>query len=560
MKVPAGRGRETLAVALAVLAFVVLLGFAMYRLVQLERDNYASSGEGIIWALSQAQYEIQRLLLATTPGSFATADEIALRYDVLISRLNLLQEGPLAQRIAEAGRGNVAARAMADLLELEPLISSSGDQVERFSLRLARTMHQYLQPLGSIANELMIQNRIVDGQRRNSYNANIVQVIFSVFGIMATGAFLILRLMSSLGKSAAAEAQVRREKNFLDLLLVSSGEGIAAFDARLICTHWNEGMSKLFGVRAEKSLGRSIVELDPTVSGQNLDDVLKGSPSYLAPELRGDGTYLERVLHPIRLNDEVTGGILIVRDVTERYDAQRERQLREVYRDFVTMVSHQFRTPLAVIDSTMHRMVRRGSKMDEAELVERAKTIRVSVSSLTRLIDATLTAERVDAGIFDLALRPVDLEELIRSVCARYTELTPERRFQLDIRLGMALVCDALLIDQALANLVGNAVKYSPEAAPVEIVAVDDGLAVTIMVTDHGVGIPQPQQERVFDRFFRASTSTSIPGTGVGLYTARQIALLHGGDITLSSIEGQGSTFTLRLPHKIVPEMVRDAV
>lgn len=247
MRVPLDQRRGILVVVLAVFAFVVLLGFAMARLVAIERDTYASSGEGIIWALSQTQYEVQRLLLATAPGRHATPDEIGLRFDILLSRLNLLQDGPLGDRIAAAGRGNVVARARQDLLELEPLIASSGSQVERYSARLSRTMSQYLEPLGSIANELMIQNRIVDGQRRSNYNSSIVQVIVSTLGIMATGAFLIFRLVRSLGQSAIAEAQVRREKNFLDLLLESSGEGIAAFDADMACTHWNEGMTRQIG-------------------------------------------------------------------------------------------------------------------------------------------------------------------------------------------------------------------------------------------------------------------------------------------------------------------------
>jgi PAS domain S-box-containing protein len=543
-----GLRREFIVIALAVLAFVVLLSFAMTRLVTIERDTHSSSGEGIIWALSQTQYEIQRLLLATTPDRHATADEIGLRFDILLSRLNLLQDGPLARRIADAGRGNVAARAIEDLLELEPLIASSGNRVERYSARLSRTLLQYVEPLGSIANELMIQNRILDGQRRYSYNASIVQVIVSILGIMATGAFLILRLVRSLGKSAAAEAQVRRERNFLDLLLESSGEGIAAFDSQLICTHWNEGMARLVGLSAACCLGRAIGDADAAITVTDLGKVLGGQKLYLPPQREGDGRHLERVLNPIWLNGAVTGGILIVRDVTERYEAQRERQLREMYRDFVTMVSHQFRTPLAIIDSTMQRIVRRGSRMDEAELGDRARTIRVTVAGLSRLIDSTLATERVDAGVFDLTLRPVDMAQLMREVTERFIELSPERRIDLKLAHIEPLVCDSLLIDQALANLVGNAVKYSPKDKPVEVGLAEHEAEIVITVTDQGVGIPTHEQQQIFERFFRASTASDAPGTGVGLYAARQIATLHGGTIAVVSTPGIGSTFTLRLP------------
>lgn len=551
MKVPQDQRRGILVVALAVFAFVVLLGFAMARLIAIERDTYSSSGEGIIWALSQTQYEVQRLLLATAPGRHAMPDEIGLRFDMLLSRLNLLQDGPLGHRIAETGRANVIARARQDLLELEPLIASSGSQVERYSARLSRTMSKYLEPLGSIANELMIQNRIVDGERRNNYNSSIVQVMVSTVGIMATGAFLIFRLVRSLGQSAVAEAQVRREKGFLDLLLVSSGEGIAAFDATVTCTHWNEGMTRLFGLSTEQCLGSPMAGLDPALGPGDLEQVLQGRALYLAPHASNEGFYFERVLNPIWLNGVVTGGIVIVRDVTERYDAQRERQLREVYRDFVTTISHQFRTPLAIIDSTTHRILRRGSRMDEAELAERTQTIRGAVAGLARLMDATLTAERIDAGEFELALRPVQLTQLIRNVCARFAELLPDRQISLDLRLTEPTECDALLIDQALDILIGNALKYSPGGEPVEITAHLQGSDVLVTIADQGVGIPTEEQPRIFERFFRASTATGLPGNGVGLYTARQIARLHRGDITMAPGQRRGSVFTLRLPHRV---------
>ena len=556
MSLLVGQRREVLAVAIAVLAFVVLLGFALARLVTIERDTHSSSGEGVIWALSQTQYEIHRLLLATSLGRAAPPDEIGLRFDLVLSRLNLLQDGPMADRIAEAGRANVIDRARHDLLSLEPLIAGSGGRVERYSTRLSRVMGQYLEPLGAIANDLMIQNRIVDGERRSNYNSTIVQVIVSILGIMATGAFLIFRLVGSLGQAAAAEAQVRREKNFLDLLLESSGEGIAAFDTQMRCTHWNEGMTKLFGLPAVQCLGRNVAGFDPLLTDETLSQVLLGNVLYLAPQLGDDGIYLERTLSPVRLNGVVTGGIAIIRDVTERYDAQRERQLREVYRDFVTMVSHQFRTPLAVIDSTVHRIVRRGSRMDAAELNERAQTIRGAVAGLARLMDSTLTAERIDAGEIELSLRPVDMGQLIRDVSARYTELAPDREIRLDLALAAPLDCDPLLIDQALGNLIGNAVKYSPNTEPVEVSAVEDGNDMVITVTDYGVGILPVEQSRIFERFFRASTASGVPGNGVGLYTARQIARLHGGDISLAPSKDRRTMFTLRLPRQ-TPEVNR---
>ncbi|KKB80838.1 hypothetical protein VW35_01140 [Devosia soli] len=550
MKTPGGYRREVIAVGIAVLAFVVLLTFSLARLVEIERNTHASSGEGIIWALSQAQYEIHRLILATTLSRPASAEEISLRFDVVLSRLDLLENGPMAAQLAAAGRASVITRARTALLQLEPLIAGSGPDVARYSARLSRTMGQFLEPLGTIANDLMIANRVAEGERRSSYNASIVQVIVSILGIMVTGGFLIFRLVRSLGDAAAAEAQVRQEKSFLDRVMNASGEGIAAFDRALVCTHWNERMTELLGVSAGERLGRKLPALDPLFDETTLRRVLLGEEVYAVPDAREEGRYLEHLAFPIRHNGSITGGILVLRDVTERHNAQRERQLREVYRDFVTMVSHQFRTPLAVIDSTVHRMMRRGALMDGPEINTRAMTIRGAVSGLSRLMDSTLTAERIDAGQMELRLRETDLMQLLSDIRARFVDLAPERTITLEAD-GLALLsCDQVLLDQALGNLLGNALKYSPPEKSVSIRISENDRTVSIAVTDYGVGIPVSEQGRVFERFFRASNATTVKGSGIGLYTARQIARLHGGDITVASSPGE-TTFTMSLPKQM---------
>jgi signal transduction histidine kinase len=398
----------------------------------------------------------------------------------------------------------------------------------------------------------MIDNRIADGERRNSYNASIIQVIASILGIMVTGGFLIFRLVRSLGQAAAAEALVRQEKNFLDQIMEASGEGIAAFDTQMLCTHWSERMAELLALPADERLGRPLPG-DPIFVDDVLQRVLAGEEVYLAPQMADGGLYLERMAYPIRLNGAISGGIAIVRDVTERYDALRERQLREVYRDFVTMVSHQFRTPLAIIDSTVHRMMRRGPLMGAPEFNDRAMTIRNAVSGLSRLMDSTLTSERIDAGEMELNLRETDLGQLLSDIRTRFLDLTPERQIFLDIETAAFVRCDTVLVDQAIGNLLGNALKYSPAEQPVEVSMAASDEAIVIAITDHGVGIPAAEQPRIFERFFRASTASTVKGSGIGLHTARQIARLHGGDITARS-EPDTTTFTLSLPRHRLQE------
>jgi signal transduction histidine kinase len=176
-------------------------------------------------------------------------------------------------------------------------------------------------------------------------------------------------------------------------------------------------------------------------------------------------------------------------------------------------------------------------------------TIRNAVADLSRLMDSTLTAERIDAGEMDVSLRNTDMEQLLRAIQARFIDLFPERRITLTLEPLDTIECDAMLIDQAIGNLVGNALKYSPADQPVELSVAMAGSTIAIAVADHGVGIPEAEQPRLFERFFRASTATTVSGSGIGLYTARQIARLHRGDITVAS-GPEGTVFTLVLPRQ----------
>ncbi|HEY8610972.1 MAG TPA: HAMP domain-containing sensor histidine kinase [Roseomonas sp.] len=234
---------------------------------------------------------------------------------------------------------------------------------------------------------------------------------------------------------------------------------------------------------------------------------------------------------------------------------EREREVSRLHRAFVSMVSHQFRTPLAIIDSSAQRMIRRGAAMPPEEVSARAGKIREATRRLTRLMESTLNAARLEAGEINFTPRDCDLPALIHEVCAHQREIAPEAR--LDERLDglpARLRCDPTLVEQAVANLVSNAVKYSPPGAPVVLRGTTGaGGEAVVEVVDHGVGIPADEIGRVFDRFFRARTAEGVTGTGIGLAFARHVARLHGGDVTVVSEEGTGSTFTLRLPPAAPP-------
>jgi PAS domain S-box-containing protein len=227
----------------------------------------------------------------------------------------------------------------------------------------------------------------------------------------------------------------------------------------------------------------------------------------------------------------------------------RERETTNAYRSFVSMVSHQFRTPLAILDSSAQRILRRGQNITQDELVTRVQRIRNATGRLTRLVESVLNAAKLDAGRIELNPASCNLVDLVGEICDRQRELSNHA----DIRFSapdkpVQVYCDSMLIEQVVINLLSNAVKYSGDTPVVEIKIWTDGARAYCSVRDWGIGIPADEITKIFDRFYRARTATGIAGTGIGLNFAQKIMHLHGGEIQVESYEAAGSLFTFDLP------------
>jgi two-component system OmpR family sensor kinase len=228
-----------------------------------------------------------------------------------------------------------------------------------------------------------------------------------------------------------------------------------------------------------------------------------------------------------------------------------EQRLTLLQRNFVSMASHEFRTPLGIIDGHAQRMISLRDRLTAVELAERARKIRNAVRRMTQLIANLIGSSRLIDGRIGFNYHPtqVDLGAIVREACHLQRELTPDAHL-LDCPAVRPLMVygDASLLSQVLGNLVSNAVKYSPNGAPVTVTAVRDGEHVSVLIEDHGIGIPDTDRQRVFERYYRGSNTSGIVGSGVGLYLVKTIIDLHQGSIVLDSRENEGSRFTLRLP------------
>ncbi len=225
----------------------------------------------------------------------------------------------------------------------------------------------------------------------------------------------------------------------------------------------------------------------------------------------------------------------------------QERQVVAEQRQFLSMVSHEFRTPLAVIDGAA-QVVQMAASSDPDEVAARAGVIQRNVQRLIHLLDTWLTADRIESGMHGLSLEPVPLAEFLAELVQR-KQNGRERAIHLQLEaLPPTYTCDRQLLGAALHNLLANALKYSPEGSAIEVHArVVEGW-LHLEIADQGRGIPADQMAQIGQRYFRGRNTGGIPGLGLGLDLVRTVATLHGGRLDLESIEGQGTTARLVLP------------
>jgi two-component system OmpR family sensor kinase len=231
----------------------------------------------------------------------------------------------------------------------------------------------------------------------------------------------------------------------------------------------------------------------------------------------------------------------------------QEQRLALLQRNFVSMASHEFRTPLTIIDGHARRLIKMKDTVRPSEIDERAGKIRAAVLRLTHLIDNLLNSSRVIDGGTEFYFEPaeMDMAALLREVCQLHREMVPGADIIERLPATPMPMCgDAKLLLQVFSNLLSNAVKYSPGGGKIEVEAMIEGDEIVVAVADRGIGIPAGDLDRLFERYHRGSNVSGIVGTGVGLYLVKIAVDLHGGRIEVHSNEGGGARFCVRLPIK----------
>jgi len=226
----------------------------------------------------------------------------------------------------------------------------------------------------------------------------------------------------------------------------------------------------------------------------------------------------------------------------------KEKIINQLQAEFVSLVSHEFKTPLAIIKTSMDVLKRIGFNNEEV-FADQLQKVNKSVIRMNKLIESTLNLSRLESGKLEFKPIVFCVEDALLEVIERHKDLAPEAIFSLNINTDKRLFNgDRDLIEQIFTNLISNAIKYSKGIPDIKISCQIIDQHFEVSVTDSGIGMSESDLEKLFGKFFRSKNTVGIAGTGIGLYLVKQFIEMHHGDIKTQSEEGIGTTFTIFLP------------
>jgi PAS domain S-box-containing protein len=381
----------------------------------------------------------------------------------------------------------------------------------------------------------------------------------------------IRELNQSLERRIAERTQALREseKKFRNLF-EESRQGVMLHDENANFTEVNPAAAALFGIPKEDFVGRHPAEFaaefqpngerSEVVARREIERCLaEGAARFEWTHLHADGheVALDVVLSRIPNGDKNLMQA-VVTDISERKRAEeelkraleRERELNQLKSNFVSMVSHEFRTPLGIIQSSAEILNDYLDQLAPDERSEQLLSITKNARRMAGLMEDVLLLGCLDSGKMEFLPRPLDLVALCRRLVDELASIS-DGRCPIEFStsgLPPEASADERLLRHILLNLLSNAVKYSPPGQAVVFRATGTADALEFSVRDHGIGIPAGDLPVVFDAFRRGSNVGQTPGTGLGLVIVKQSVDLHGGRIAIDTREGGGTTFTVTIP------------
>jgi PAS domain S-box-containing protein len=356
------------------------------------------------------------------------------------------------------------------------------------------------------------------------------------------------------------EAKIERNATLMRALVDGTVDGIALTDRDGQIVIANQPMLRFahaLGIPQTGSMSERLLAIADTIVDQERYErrmrELAASPDLESSdefEIRESERVFQGYTKPvIGKDDTYLGRVWTLREVTEA------RQVERIKDALVATVSHELRTPLTSIIGYLELLEDTDEQLGE-ETLRHIEIVRRNAERLQRMVEELLFLARVDAGGLELDLAEVDVVELARGAIgsARPAADAKDLVLALEGADSAWTFADASRIGQVFDNLIMNAIKFTPAGGKIAVSVRPAGGTIVASVSDTGCGIPEAEQARLFERFFRSTATSELPGTGLGLTIVRAIVEGHGGEIICHSSEGRGATFTFTLPQRSIAE------
>lgn len=385
-------------------------------------------------------------------------------------------------------------------------------------------------------------------------------VVLAVIGLLAAAGLLVVRRLRALTKSlerVSTEArqlaprlqELEVQRSQAQTILDNMMESVAALDRDGRILWLNPSAHRLMGVRHGEGVGQRLVEVfrQPEVEELIKDTLTRAQPSarevqMFSPQERT----LRMQASPCEGGAQDAALVWVAQDVTDM------RRLEGLRREFVANVSHELKTPLTSIKGLVETLLN-GALEDASSSRRFVALIDEEAARLGRLIDDLLELSQIESKAMPLRVEPVAVHGLVEEVAAQLRRQMEEHRITFENRVPQdtpPVRADAGRLRQVFVNLVDNAVKFNSPGGRVVVSAAPSGARLEITVEDTGIGIPEADLPRIFERFYRVDKARSreLGGTGLGLSIIKHLVDLHQGRITVRSRLGEGTVFTVSLP------------
>lgn len=371
---------------------------------------------------------------------------------------------------------------------------------------------------------------------------------------------VLVRYLELAVQTGQCTARLDRQAHLLDTVLAQSSDGLLVLDPTGRITRCNAATERMTGWHEADLQGRpftAALQAQPMHWATDSAGEDPPAPDLLAPSSEGRARelvlttragqpfYSEATVTPL---DGLAGGVLVsLRDVSAGREAE------ELQATFLSVISHELQTPLAIIRGYAELLADGAATLPADRLQNKLAVIAEESERLSKMVASLLDASRIGAGGLELAREPVDIPRLVRRAVQKMEAISPQHPFVIALPADLPpVLADYARVEQVLINLLENAVKYSPKGGQILVTSDLRSEAVVVHVSDQGIGVPSAERDRIFARFARLDSRVvrQLKGVGLGLFIARAIIQAHGGRIWVDAAPGGGAQFSFSLPRQ----------